>query len=140
MSFLLLAGALARCLSLLHPFRHLRFHRIEIETRASLHRWKIKECLKLLAHHLLDEHKAPELEFEPIEVLLCSLFCSVVRPALALERIEPEVDQVRHVNMGLFTQPPTGLVNEAILVVVNPHCADSAFAKVEDLVTLGGRF
>jgi hypothetical protein len=36
---------------------------------ASLHRRKFQEGLDFLAHHLLDEHEAPELELEPIEIL-----------------------------------------------------------------------
>src|SRR5207245_7888500 len=36
---------------------------------------------------------------------------------------------------GLFTQPTLGLVNEPVLVIVNTHRADGAFAKVEDLMT-----
>ena len=67
---LLLAGAFARRLRLLHLFRHLRFHCVEVEARAPLHRRVIQEGLEFLAYHLLDEHKAPELILEPIEVLL----------------------------------------------------------------------
>ena len=88
---LLLAGTFAGCLCLLHPFRHLRFHCVKVETRAFLHRWVIEEGLEFLAHHLLDEHKAPELELEPIKVLLASFFSPLIRPTLTLERIEPQV-------------------------------------------------
>ncbi len=45
-----------------HLFRHLRFHGVEVEARAALHRRVIEEGLEFLAHHLLDEHKAPELD------------------------------------------------------------------------------
>src|SRR5215216_1671863 len=69
-SFLLLAGTFAGCLCLLHPFRHLRFHCIKVETRAALHWREIQEGLEFLSHHLLDEDEAPELELEPVEVLL----------------------------------------------------------------------
>src|SRR5438034_6966462 len=133
---LLLASALGSRLRLFHLFRHLRFDGIKIETRAFLH-WRIfEEGLEFLAHHLLDENKAPELELEPIEVLLRAFFRPIVWPALALKRIETQVDQVRHVNVRLFTQPTLGLVDETILVVVNTHRADGAFAEVEDLVTV----
>src|SRR6267142_4925151 len=71
---LLLAGAFAGRLCLLHLFRHLRFHGVKVETRAALHWRVIKEGLECLAHHLLDEDKAPELKFEPLDVLLSPLF------------------------------------------------------------------
>src|SRR5436190_1985752 len=96
-SFSLLAGAFARGLRLLHPFRHLGFHGIQVETRAALHRRVIEECLKFLAHHLLDEYESPELKLEPIEVLLSAVFRPVVGPALALERIKSQVGDVGHV-------------------------------------------
>ena len=104
-SFLLLAGAFARRLRLLHLLRHLRFDGVKIEARAPLHRREIEEGLEFLAHYLLDEHEAPELVLEPIEVLLRAFFRPVVRPARALERIEAQVGDVRHVRVGLFAQP-----------------------------------
>ena len=131
----LLAGAFAGILRLLHLFRHLRFHCVEIEARAPLHRRVIEEGLEFLAHHLLDEDKAPELELEPIEVLLRPVFRPIAGPTLALERIEAQVDQVGYVHLRLGTEPAVGLVNETILVVVNAHRADCAFAEVEDFVT-----
>src|SRR5438876_8358427 len=133
---LLLAGTFAGCLCLLHPFRHFRFHCIKVETCAFLHRWVIEECLEFLAHHLLDEHKAPELEFKPIEVLLPAFFGPFAWPAHALKRIEAKVGDIRHVHMRLFTHPAIGLVDEAKLVIVNSHRADGAFAEVEDFVAL----
>src|SRR5437762_2233773 len=133
---LLLASALGSRLRLFHLFRHLRFDGIKIETRAFLH-WRIfEEGLEFLAHHLLDEDKAPELELEPIEVLLRSLFGSVLRPALALERIKAQVDQDGHVKVRLGTEPTLGLVDETILIVVDAHRADCAFAEIEDFVTV----
>ena len=56
--------------------RHLGFHGIEVEARAALHRRVFEEGLEFLAHHLLDEHKAPELILEPVEVLLRRLLSS----------------------------------------------------------------
>ncbi len=67
---LLLACAFACRLCLLHLFRHLGFHCVKIEARAPLHGRVFEEGLEFLAHHLLDEDKAPELELKPIEVLL----------------------------------------------------------------------
>src|SRR5439155_9945988 len=134
---LLLAGTFAGCLCLLHPFRHLRFHCVKVETRAFLHRWVIEEGLEFLTHHLLDENKAPELELEPIEVLLPAFFRPVVWPPLALKRIETQIDQEGNVHLGLGTKPAIGLVDETILVVVNAHRAYGAFAEVEDLVARG---
>src|SRR5262249_46297733 len=94
LQLLLLASALARRLCFLHPFCHLRFHSVKVEARAPLHRWVIDEGLEFLGHHLLDEHKTPELELEPIEVLLRSFFRSVAGPTLTLKWIESKVDQV----------------------------------------------
>src|SRR5262249_51900601 len=117
-----------------------RFHSVKIEARAPLHWWVIDERLEFLGHHLLDEHKTPELILEPIEVLLRSVLCPVSGPTLTFERIEPQVDQVGHVRVGLLTQPALGLVNKAELVVVEPHRADRAFAEIEDFVTSGWPF
>ena len=36
--------------------------------------------------------------------------------------------------MRLFAEPARGLVNEAVLVVVDPYCAKRTVAEVEDLV------
>src|SRR5438094_5840098 len=134
---LLLASALGSRLRLFHLFRHLRFDGIKIETRAFLH-WRIfEEGLEFLAHHLLDENKAPELELEPIEVLLRAFFRPIVWPSLALKWIETQVDQIWHVNVCLFTQPALGLIDETIFVVVDTNRADRAFAKIEDFMTRG---
>src|SRR5437016_4375284 len=133
----LLASAFGGGLRLFHLFRHFSFNRVKVETRAFLH-WRIFEKgLEFLAHHLLDENKAPELELEPIEVLLRAFFRPIVWPALALKRIETQIDQIGHVNVRFFTQPALGLVNEAKLVVVDAHRADGAFAEIEDFVTRG---
>src|SRR3954452_18848309 len=37
--------------------------------------------------------------------------------------------------MGFFTEPALRLIDEAILVVIDAHRTDGAFAEVEDLVT-----
>src|SRR5439155_3460577 len=132
--FLLLAGACR--LGLLHPLRHFRLHGVEIEARAPLHRRIVEEGLKLLRHDLLHEDKAPELELEPVEVLLSSVFRAAAGPTLTLERIEPQVRDVGDVRMGLLAEPPVGLINKAERVIVDPDRADRAFAQVEDLVAL----
>src|SRR5258708_20879909 len=125
---------------MLQLFRHFSFDRVKIETGAALHWRIIKKGLECLAHYLLDKYKAPELEFEPIEVLLSPLFRPMVWPALALEGIDEQVDEIRPINVRLFTQPAVGLVNEPVLVVVNRNRADGAFARVEDFVTGGWAF
>src|SRR4051812_5793049 len=132
----LLPAAFAGRLSLLHAFTHLRFDRVEVEARARLHRWVFEKCLDFLPHYLLDKDEAPELELEPIEVLLASFFRSVVRPARALEGIEAQVSDVRHVRLRLITEPAFRLIDEAELVIVDPNRADRALAKIEDLVTI----
>src|SRR5437667_8979080 len=139
-SVLLLAGAFGRCVRLGHLFRQLRFDGFKIETRPFLHRRVIEEGLEFLADDLLDEHKTPELELEPIEVLLPSFFRPIVGPALALKRIEAQVNQVGNVHLRLGTKPAVRLVDETILVVVNAHRADRALAEVEDFVTRGRAF
>ena len=136
----LLAGAFARRLRLGHPFPQLRFDCVKIEACAPLHRRVIEEGLDFLAHYLLDEHEAPEFILEPIEVLLGSFFRPVVGPARAFKWIKAKIGDVRHVRMGLFTQPAMGLVDEAELVIVHAHRADRAFAEVEDFVTRGRPF
>src|SRR5208283_2560542 len=95
----------------------------------------VEESLDFLGHYLLDEYEAPELELEPIEVLLGAILRTVAGPARALERIQAQVGDVRHVRVGLFTQPASRLVDEAELVVVDAHRTDRAFSEVEDLMT-----
>src|SRR6478672_740741 len=84
----------------------------------------------------LDADEAPELVLEPVEVLLCAFLRAVVGPARALERIEPQVGQVRDVGPGLVTHPATRLVDEAVLVVADADGAELAFAEVPDLGTV----
>jgi hypothetical protein len=43
---------------------------------------------------LLNEDEAPELVFEPVEILLCAVLRSVVGPACAFEWIEAQVGDV----------------------------------------------
>src|SRR5215471_18134576 len=135
-----LAGAFTGCLRLRHPLRHLRLHSVEVKTRAPLHRRVIKERLKLFRHHLLDEDKAPELVFEPIEVLLRTFFRSVVRPTLTLERIQPEVGDIRHINMGFFAQPAAWLIDKPEFVIVDTNCANRTFAEIKDFMTVRWTF
>ena len=134
-SSLLIARAFGSRFRLLHLFRHLRFDRVKIEARAPLHRRKLDEGLDCLAHDLLDEYEAPELKLEPIEILLRAFLRPVVWPTCALERIQPQISDVRHIGLCLFTQPASGLVDEAELIVVDAYRADRAFTEVEDFVT-----
>src|SRR6266404_4599673 len=137
-SLLSIASPFGRRLCLGHPFRHLRFDCVKIETRAPLHWRVIEEGLEFLGDQLLDKDKTPELVLEPIEVLLCTVFRPIAGPARALERIQAQIGDVRHVRMGLFAHPTSGLINEAKLVVVNSDRADGAFAEIEDFMTRGG--
>src|SRR6266480_872723 len=111
-SFGLLASAFGRRFRLGHLFRQLRFDGFKVETRAFLHRRIIEEGQEFLADDLLDEHETPELELEPIEILLPSFFRPIVGPALALKRIEAQVDQKRNVHLRLGTKPAVRLVDE----------------------------
>src|SRR4051794_20633672 len=101
-SSLLLASAFAGRFRLGHPFGHLCLHRVKVETRAPLHWGVLKEGLEFLAHHLLDENKTPEFILEPLEVCLAAFLRSAVGPGCTLERIEAQINQNRHVPMGLF--------------------------------------
>src|SRR5260370_840350 len=59
--FRLVAGAFARSFGFGHLLRHFRLDGVKVEARAALHRRVGEEGLDFLAHHLLDEHEAPEL-------------------------------------------------------------------------------
>src|SRR5207245_9413312 len=105
--------------------------------RLALHGRVIERGVQVRAEDLMDERETPELELEPIEVLLPAFFRPIVGPALALKRIEAQVDQIGNVHLRLGTKPAVRLVDETILVVVNAHRADRALAEVEDFVTRG---
>src|SRR6266478_2117551 len=77
--------------------RDFRFHGIEIEAGALLHRRVLDGRHDELLHLLLDKHEAPEFVFEPLEVLLRPGFGPTIGPARALERIQAKVGQVGHV-------------------------------------------
>jgi hypothetical protein len=47
----------------------------------------------------LDEHEAPKLILEPVEVLLAAFFGALVGPARAFERIKAEICNVRNVRV-----------------------------------------
>src|SRR6185312_11557898 len=87
-----------------------RLHGIQIEACASLHGRKLDRRLRQLFDLLLNKHEAPELVFEPIEILLRAFPCAVTRPPRALERIQAKIDQIRHVGFGLVTKPAAWLV------------------------------
>ena len=112
-----MARAFGSCFRLRNPFFQFCFDGVEIEARAALHRREFDEGLEFLAHYLLNEDEAPELVFEPVEILLCAVLRSVVGPACAFEWIEAQVGDVRHVRPGFLAQPAGGLVDEAVLVV-----------------------
>lgn len=75
------ARAFGSCFRLRNPFFQFCFDGVEIEARAALHRREFDEGLEFLAHYLLNEDEAPELVFEPVEILLCAVLRSVVGPA-----------------------------------------------------------
>src|ERR1035438_5023856 len=138
---MLVAGAFGCRFRLGHSLRHLRFDGVEVEARASLHRRVLEEGLEFLTHYLLNEHETPELIHEPItEVKLRTLFRPVVGYARALEGIDPQVGDVRHVRMGFLTNPAGRLVDEAELVIVDTYRTDRAFAKIKDFVARGWAF
>src|SRR3989442_10215817 len=116
--------------------RDFRFHSIEVEAGPLLHRRVLDGGRDELLHLLLDEYEAPEFVLEPLEVILRPGLRPAVRPAGALERIEAKIDQVRHVNVVLRTQPSVGLVDEALLEVANAHDSQLTLPEIEDLVTI----
>src|SRR3989442_5451394 len=116
--------------------RDFRFHSIEVEAGPLLHRRVLDGGRDELLHLLLDEYEAPEFVLEPLEVILRPGLRRAVRPAGALERIEAKIDQVRHVNVALRTQPTGGLIDEAILEVADAHGAQLTLPEVEDLVAI----
>src|SRR5882672_5880130 len=61
---------------------------------------------------------------------------SVDRHAQALKGIEAQVRYRRRVHMHLAAEPAVRLLDEAILVVVDAHRAEGAFAEVEDFVAI----
>src|SRR4051812_31636194 len=77
----------------------LRFHGIEVEARALLHRGELDGSLRQLCDLLLDKHKTPELVLEPTEVILGPVFGLIFRPTCAFEWIQTQVDQVGHVRV-----------------------------------------
>src|SRR5215208_6705966 len=113
-----------------------RFHGIEVEARAPLHRRELDRSHGQLLHLLLDKNEAPEFVLEPREVILRPGFGPIVGPARALEWIEAKVGQIGHVSLGLVAQPAAGLVDETILEVVDAHGAKLAFAEVPDLMAV----
>jgi hypothetical protein len=96
----------------------LRFHGIEVEARALLHRRELDCSHGDLRHLLLGNDEPPELLLEPLE------FFQGSRETCALQRIQTQVHENRHVVMNGAAKPAIGLVNEAILVVVDAHSAE----------------
>src|SRR5882724_12404680 len=82
----------------------LRFHGIEVEAGALLHRRELDGRHDELLHLLLDKHEAPEFVLEPLEVILRPGLGPAIGPARTLEGIETEVGQVGHVGLGLVAE------------------------------------
>jgi len=90
----------------------------------------IKEGLECLAHYLLDEYKAPELEFEPIRSIAVPSFVHDLA-SLGARTDRGASDEIRHINVRLSPSQPLGWSMNRYLVVVNANRADGAFAEVE---------
>src|SRR5207247_4864070 len=60
----------------------------------------------------------------------------ILGPTHALEGIEAEVGDVRYVHMVFLAEPAAGLVDKAILVVINANRAERALAEIKNLVSL----
>ena len=63
----------------------LRLQRIQVETRAFLHRRKLDSSHRELFDLLLNKHEAPEFVLEPVEILLRSFLGTAVRPPRPLQ-------------------------------------------------------
>ncbi len=120
---------------------NLRLHGVEVEARALLEGRIFYSRLGQLRHLLLHEHEAPELIHERIhEEALGAVQGSVNRITQSLEGVQSQVGQAWCVDTVLGAEPAIGLLNETILPVVDAHCAEIAFAEVEDLVAGRGAF
>src|SRR5262245_12260959 len=107
------------------------FDRFQIERSRRLHRRKFNETFGELAHDLLHENETPELIGKPRIVVDGST------KACAFERVQPNIGQNRKIRFYSAAQPATGLIDEAILVVVNADGAKCCFGEVDDLVAFG---
>src|SRR5215475_957701 len=107
------------------------FDRFQIEQSRRLHRRKFNETFGELGHDLLDENETPELIGKPRIVVDGSA------QTRAFERVQPNIGQNRKVRFYGAAQPATGLVDEAILVIVYADGAKRCFSEVQDLVALG---
>src|SRR5206468_4045360 len=76
------------------------------------------------------------LVLEPLEVRLRAGLGPVVGPARALERIEAQVGNLGHVQLGFLTEPAGGLIDEPELVVADAHCAQLALPEVPELIAV----
>src|SRR5215475_6465281 len=109
----------------------LLFDRFQIERSRRLHRRKFNETLGELGHDLLNENETPELIGKPRIVVDGST------QACAFERVQPDIGQNRKIRFYGAAQPATGLVDEAILVVVNADGAKCCLGEVDDLMAFG---
>src|SRR5215471_1196891 len=107
------------------------FDRFQIERSRRLHRRKFNESFGELGHDLLHEYETPELIGKPRIVVDGST------QACAFEWIQPNIGQNRKIRFYGAAQPAAGLVDEAILIIVNADGAKCCFGEVDDLVAFG---
>src|SRR5215467_552706 len=89
----------------------LGLYAFEVEARALLHRRKLDRRFGQLQDLLLDEHEAPELVLEPLEVRLGADLGPVIGPTRTLERIEAQVGDLGHIELGFLTEPAGRLID-----------------------------
>ena len=109
--------------------RDFRLHGIEVEARALLHRRELDRGHGQLLHLLLDKHEAPEFVLEPVEVLLRADLVPLSGQPVRSNGSRRRLTRIGHVRLGFFAQPAAGLVDEAILVVVDAHRAECRFRR-----------
>ena len=109
--------------------RDFRLHGIEVEARALLHRRELDRRHGQLRHLLLDKHEAPEFVLEPVEVLLRPSLVPLSGQPVRSKGSRRRLVRYGHVGLGLVAEPAAGLVDEAILEVVDAHRTECRFRR-----------
>ncbi|MNP35678.1 hypothetical protein D3C76_1290210 [compost metagenome] len=105
-----------------------------------MHGWVFDSRFSEFGNPFLNEHEAPELKLEPVEILRGTIGRLVLRPACTLERIQAQVGQHGYINADLGAEPAIRLIEKAVLIIVDTHRPQITFAEIEDFVTVGRAF
>src|SRR5262245_61726989 len=118
----------------MNGLRDLFLNSLQIEGCWFLHWWKFNEAFSDLAHDLLYKDEAPKLVSKPLIVVDGSAYAG------SFEGVQANVGQDRPVRFHCATKPTVGLINEPILVIVDPYGAERRLCEVQDLAPLGRAF